>query len=182
MKLSLVTLLALVAAVHPLRAEPESTPEQVLAQLAEQHDKALTAATDPIHQLYRTALDLMLQKAKASEDMALVAKIESAIARIHPDAKSPGAKPATADELNAYLAGTVWNISDERPDGKVLYTMTFLKNGTFIHSDGRTGAWSAQSPRDLKLWNWDPAALNDDLTQFRAVGTGVIYFGNLKKD
>ena len=90
-------------------------------------------------------------------------------------------KPATADALYPYLAGTVWNISDERPDGKVLYTLTFRQDGTFIHSDGRTGVWSPQSPRDLKLWDWDPGALNDDLTQFRAVGTGVIYFGNLQK-
>ncbi len=87
-------------------------------------------------------------------------------------------KPASADALYAYLAGTVWNISDGQPDGKVLYTLTFRQDGTFLHSDGRTGAWSPQSPRDLKLWDWDPAALNDDITQFRAVGTGVIYFGN----
>ncbi len=99
---------------------------------------------------------------------------------------SPVDKPATpksttADALYTYLAGTVWNISNERPDGPVLYTFTFRQDGTFLHSDGRTGVWSPQSPRDLKLWNWDPAMLNDDLTQFRAVGTGVIYFGTLQK-
>jgi len=180
MKHPIVSLLALVAIVPPLFAEPESEPQQ-LAQLTEQHDKALAAATDPIHQLYRTALELLLQKANQSEDLASAAKIKAALIRLQSGAPSPKAKAATADDLHAFLAGTVWNISDERPDGEVLYTLTFLKNGTFIHSDGRTGEWSAQSARDLKLWNWDPAALNEDLTQFRAVGTGVIYFGTLKK-
>lgn len=102
--------------------------------------------------------------------------------RENPPADKPTTpKPATADALRLYLAGTVWNISDGQADGKVLYTLTFRDDGTFLHSDGRTGAWSPQSPRDLKLWDWDPAMLNDDLTQFRAVGTGVIYFGNLQK-
>jgi hypothetical protein len=179
MKLIFLTAFAFAAAAQPIFAEPETAQE--LAQLAEQHDKALAAAIAPIDQLYRTTLDLLLQKANRTEDLASAAKIKAAIARLEAGTASPKGKPGTAEELNAFLAGTVWNISDERPDGKVLYTLTFLKNGTFIHSDGRTGEWSAQSPRDLKLWNWDPAALNDDLTQFRAVGTGVVYFGNLTR-
>jgi len=179
MKLILLSVCAVVAAFQPLLADSET--EQELARLADQHDKALAAATGPIDQLYRSTLDLLLQKANQAEDAASVAKIKAAIDKLQAGEVSAKAKPGTAEELNAFLAGTVWNISDEKPDGKVLYTLTFLKNGTFVHSDGRTGEWSAQSPRDLKLWNWDPAALNDDLTQFRAVGTGVIYFGNLKR-
>jgi hypothetical protein len=179
MKLSTLTAFALVAALQPLCGESE--PERELAHLTEQHDRALAAAIDPIDQLYRTALNQLLQKANDSGDLASAEKIKAAIARLQSGTKSPKAKPTTAGDLNAFLAGTVWNISDERPDGEVQYTLTFLKNGTFIHSGGSTGVWSAQSARDLKLWNWDPATLNEDLTQFRAVGTGVIYFGNLKK-
>jgi len=160
----------------------ESKAERDLKQLSEQHGKALAAAREPINQLYRTALDRLLQQANESADLALAAKIKLVITSLQAGTPSPpNSKPTTADDLNAYLAGTVWNISDKSPDGKVLYTLTFLKNGKFLHSDGKTGVWSAQSARDLKLWNWDPATLNDDLTQFRAVGTGVIYFGNLKK-
>lgn len=179
MKLTILATFAFVAAIQPFLEEPE--PEQKLAQITEQHDKALAAATDPIDQLYRTALEQLLQKANESSNPTFAAKVKAAIARLQAGTKSPKGKPTTAGDLKAFLAGTVWNISDDRPDGKVLYTLTFLKNGTFLHSDGRTGAWSAQSARDLKLWNWDPATLNEDLTQFRAVGTGVVYFGNLKK-
>jgi hypothetical protein len=96
-------------------------------------------------------------------------------------ALSPVARPETAAGLYHYLAGTVWEISDGHPDGEVLYTLNFHADGTFLHSDGRTGIWCPQSPRDLKLWDWDPVALNDDLTRFRAVGTGVIYFGKLRE-
>ena len=179
MKTIIVSAYVILAAVRPLFGDPPA--EQELARLTEQHDKALAAATDPINQLYRSALDQLLQKANESNDTELAAKIKDAITRIQSGAKPQKGKPATAEELTAYLAGTVWSISDERPDGKVLYTLTFLKGGTMIHSNGKTGAWSAQSARDLKLWNWDPATLNEDLTQFRGVGTGVIYFGNLKK-
>ena len=179
MKIALLTALTLFAAFQLSFAEPE--PERQLVQLTEERDRALTAATEPIVQLYRTALEHLLQKAIESNDLASAAKIKAAIAGSETGVKSPKTKPATADELKAFLAGTVWNISNQRPDGKILYTLTFLKNGTFQHSDGKTGAWSAQSARDLKLWNWDPATLNEELTQFRAVGTGVVYFGTLKK-
>lgn len=100
----------------------------------------------------------------------------------NPKADKPiSQKPTTAAALYVYFSGTVWNISDGRPDGNVLAPLTFRYDGTLIHSDGRTGEWSPQSPRDLKLWDWDPAMLNDDLTQFRAVATGVIFFGIFQK-
>jgi hypothetical protein len=183
MRLAIITVFGVVAIVHPLSGQPlqQPKPERELAQLSKQHVKALASATDAINQLYRIALRQLLLKVNASDDLSSVPKIEDAIARLQSAAKPKEGKPTTEDDLFKFLAGTVWNISNERPDGEVLYTLTFLKNGTFIHSDGRTGVWRAQSARDIKLWNWDPANLNEDLTQFRAVGTGVIYFGNLKK-
>ncbi len=139
-------------------APKKSAIEEQLAQLNSRHAKLLADTTAPVHQLYRNSLKKLLQQAEDSGNTTVAMKI-----------------------LTAYLEGTVWNISNRKPDGKILYTLSLSKNGKFRHSDGRTGAWKATSPRDLKLWNWDPATLNDDLTQFRAVGTGVIYFGNLQK-
>lgn len=180
------TLLAFAAASSLLRAQPgpgiqNGNGQPDLNYLMAQQEKALTAATDPIHRLYQSGLLLMRQEALRTGDADLVTKINAQLSLPDGKANPPDAKPKTPQALAAFLAGTVWTITNENenPANAKSYTLTFLKNGKFLHSDGRIGDWTATSARDLKLWNWDPATFNDDLTQFRAVGTGVIYFGKI---
>jgi hypothetical protein len=66
----------------------DSQAEQELARLSEQHDKALAAATEPINQLYRSALEQLLQKATRPTTPNSVGKLrlplpESNLARDH---------------------------------------------------------------------------------------------------
>ncbi|MFP6874729.1 MAG: hypothetical protein VCA55_14605 [Verrucomicrobiales bacterium] len=91
----------------------------------------------------------------------------------------PGA-PKNAKELAEFLDGTTWNISNGTEDSKVVYTITFNKNGTFKHSDGRIGKVEFQGARAFKLWNYDPATLKENLKQFRARGAATVYFGNFR--
>ena len=59
--------------------------------------------------------------------------------------------------------------------------MTFDKDGSFKQSGGIKGPWKAESATQFKLWNYDPATLNEDYTQFSAVGAQARYFGRLHK-
>lgn len=179
-----VFLLAIAAASSLLSAQPgipDGNGQPDLNSLMAQHEKALAAATEPIHRLYRTGLHVMLGEASRTGNAELVEKITAALSSPDGKANLPDAKLKTPQDLAAFLAGTVWAITNENENtaGATPYTLTFLKNGKFLHSDGRIGDWTALSGRDLKLWNWDPATFNEDLTQFRAVGTGVVYFGKI---
>lgn len=91
-------------------------------------------------------------------------------------------RPKSAAELEDFLAGTVWNIRDGSPDAPVQYTITFNKDGTFRHSDGRNGKVTFTGARTFDLWNYDPAKLAEDLKTFRAKGTTTIYFGTLRTE
>ena len=158
----------------------ESPYERELTELTAQRDKALLAVSEPVYRRYRTSLEQLLRKAHQANDLDAAVKIKAQLNSIPATVQLAKPKPKTADELKEFLHGTTWNISDGSPEAKVVYTLTFNKNGTLKHSDGRTAALSFLGPRSIKLWNYDPGTFNEDLNQFRAQGSSTVYFGTLK--
>ena len=92
-----------------------------------------------------------------------------------------GAPPRNAVELAEFLHQTVWEISNRSTKNPGLYTLTLNKNGTFKHSDGRTGQLEFLSPREIRFWGVDPGALSIDGNQFGAVGGATTFFGRRKQ-
>lgn len=135
-------------------------------------------AAVPINLRYKEELEKLLRRATQANDLDAAIKIREAIGQAPGSAAKPKVK--TAEELAAFLDKTVWEIHDGTPDSKVEYTMTFDKNGTFKQSNGPTGSLQFTGPRSIKLWNYDPGTLNEDLTEFRAQGN-ITYFGKLKR-
>ena len=160
----------------------QSSYERDLVKLTEDRDKALIAASEPIHRKYKALLEQLMQRATRDQDLNAAIKIKDAIAKIPTHGLVAKPHPKTVQELKEFLDGTIWNISDKTPTGVVSYTLTFNKNGTFQHSDGRTGKFEVSGPNDFKMWGYDPATLNKDFNQFRAVASATVYFGNLKAD
>jgi hypothetical protein len=160
----------------------QSSFERDLTKLTEDRDKALVRVSDPIQRKYKESLEQLMQRATRNGDLDAAIKIKDAIAKIPVSIIVTKPHPKTAQELKEFLDGTIWEISDKTPTGKVLYTLTFNKNGTFIHSEGRTGIFEVSGPNDFKMWGFDPATLNEDFNQFRAVGSATVYFGRLKTD
>lgn len=125
------------------------------------------------------ALLIDAEKARVSE----LPEVKAAFAELKAEeVAARKALPKTAQELREFLHGTTWDISNGSPEGKVEYTLTFNKNGTFAHSDGLTGKFETSGPREFKLWGYDPATLDDDFKQFRAVGSATVYFGTLRSE
>jgi hypothetical protein len=178
MKTSITLISLLLASV----SFAQSSFERDLAKLTEDRDKALVRASDPIQRKYKELLEQLMQRATRNGDLDAAIKIKDAIAKIPASILVTKPHPKTAQELREFLDGTIWNISDKSPTGEVLYTLTFDKNGTFKHSDGRTGKFEVTGPNDFKMWGYDPATLNKDFNQFRAVASATVYFGNLKAD
>jgi hypothetical protein len=160
----------------------QSAFERDLEKLTEDRDKALVRVSDPIQRKYKELLEQLMQRATRNGDLDVAIKIKDAIAKIPASIVVTKPHPKTAQELKEFLDGTIWNISDKSPTGEILYTLTFDKNGTFKHSDGRTGTFEVSGPNNFKRWGYDPATLNEDFNQFRAVGSATVYFGKLKTD
>ena len=150
--------------------------EEKLKVLTQQRDKAVAAATEPIQLKYMIELEKLMKKATKDGDLEAAIKIRDKIA-----AEKDRGKPKNATELKEYLARKTWNIRNKKPDAKIAYTITFNDDGTFKHSGGRTGKVTFSGARTFKLWNYDPATLDDDLKGFRAKGSAGIYFGQLKE-
>ena len=140
----------------------QSSFERDLAKLTEDRDKALVRASDPIHRKYKELLEQLMQRATRNGDLDTAIKIKEAIAEIPASILVTKPHPKTGQELKEFLDGTIWNISDKSPTGEVLYTLTFDKNGTFKHSDGRTGKFEVSGPNEFRMWGYDPATLNKD--------------------
>lgn len=178
MKTAIVLIAFLVAAT----ASGQSPFERDLKKLTEDRDKALAAASDPIQFKYKTLLEQLMQRATRNEDLNAAVKIKEAIAKIPASALIGKPHPTTAEELKDFLHGTTWNVSNNSPSEAVVYTLTFNKNGTFKHSDGRTGRFEVSGPKTFKMWGYDPATLNEGFNEFKAVGAAATYFGKLKTD
>ena len=155
----------------------ESPYEAQAKQLQDRRDAEVRAAVDPINKRYRAELEKLLKKATQANDLDAALKIRERLKEI-PDARA--AKPKNEGELAAWLDGTVWEISDGEPGGPVVYTLTFSKNGTFKHSDGRTGKVSFTGARTMMLWGYDPAAFDEEFKGFKAKGTHAVYYGRPK--
>lgn len=144
--------------------------------------RALTAANEEFEKAKKAAAEKLAVSLSAAQtdatrrgDLDLALKLRERLQKLNMP------KPKTAQELGNYLDGTTWAISNVSTDTKVLYTYTFHKNGTLKHNDGRTGPLEFLGPRTFKLWNFDPAALNEDLNQFWAFGAHGQYFGRLQQ-
>lgn len=162
-------------------AAEETQYERELKALTEQRDKAVAAAAEPINRRYQTALEQLLRKATQANELEVAVKIKANLASI-PNATQPAKrKPKTTEELKEYLDGTTWMIAHGSPNAKGSQTVTFNKNGTVKHSEGGTGPLQFLSPRSIKLWTDHSATLNENLTQFRAEGDGMVYYGLLKR-
>ena len=174
MKVAIPSLLLLI--VNPVFAESPFLRDA--QQLTAQRDQAFSAAAVPINRRYKEDLEKLLWRATRANDLDAAIKIREAIGQPPGSAVKP--KVRTAEELAAFLDKSVWEIHNGSPDSKVEYTMTFDKSGTFKQSNGSTGALQFTGPRSIKLWNFDPGTLNEDLTEFRAQGN-ITYFGKLKR-
>ncbi|MES2657820.1 MAG: hypothetical protein V4689_04335 [Verrucomicrobiota bacterium] len=179
MKISIVLISLLVAA----GASAESPFTRDFKKLTEDRDRALAAVSDPIQLKYKALLEQLMQKATSAQDLDAAIQIKEAIAKIPTPASVKNEQPKTAEELKEFLHRTKWDISNSSPTAEATYTLTFNKNGTFKHTDGRTGGYEALGPKTFKMWGHDTATLNDGFTEFRAVAaSGIVYFGRLKKD
>ncbi len=179
MKLPIV----LISLLFAMRASGESPLARDLKRLTEDRDRALAAVADPIQLKYRSLLEQLMRKAVANQDLDTAVQIKEAIARIPVTALEKGLQPKTAEQLKEFLNKTSWNITTNSPSGEAEYTLTFNRNGTFKHSDGRTGGYETSGPNTFKMWGYDSATLNERFDEFRAVAaSGVTYFGKLKKE
>lgn len=170
-------ILTLLLLVHVSFAQ--SSFERELHKLTEERDKALARSSEPIQRKYKELLERLMQRATRDGDLDAAIKIKEAIAMIPTSILASKPRPKTAQELREFLDETVWNISNKTPTGDVAYTLTFDKNGTFKYSDGRIGAYEVVGPNDFKIAG-DPATLNSEFNQFRAVSVYTVYFGKLK--
>ncbi len=159
----------------------ESMYERDLQSITEIRDRDLAAATAPIMRKYKQSLEQLLQSATRNQDLETAVKIKAALAAIPPTALTGKKPPTTPEELKEFMSGTVWNITTNSPTGPTEYTLTFSRNGTFKHSDGRTGQFEITGADSFKMWGYDPAKLDRNFSQFQATGAGgIIYFGKLK--
>jgi hypothetical protein len=160
----------------------ESPVERDLAKLRSDRDRAVAAATDPIQRKYKSQLEQLLRRAMRNEDLGAAVKIKEAIEAIPASVLLGKPHPTTSQELKDFLHGTTWEISNGDPTAVSIYTLTFNRNGTFKHSDGREGAYEVSGPSAFKMWGHDPATLNAGFNAFRASGSATAYYGKLKID
>ena len=157
----------------------DSPFEVQLQKLQAARDADAAKALAPIDKKLHDDLTELLEQAMKGGDLDAAIKIRNAL-RGKSTGESEVRRPSTSAELREFLHGTTWNISDRKPDSEVLYTLTFDRNGTFRHSDGRTGRYEATSGSSFIMWGYDPAVLNEEGSSFAAVSKATPYFGARK--
>ena len=89
----------------------DSAFERDVKQLSKQRDKEIEAAVEPINRRYQAALEQLLRRATQANDLDSAIKIKAALAAIPSSVQLLKAKPKSAEDLKAFLAGTTWDIS-----------------------------------------------------------------------
>ena len=103
-----------------------------LAQLSEQRDKAISAATEPINRRYQTSLEQLLRKATQANDLETAVKIKEAISALLQSG-------VTATQM----IGT-WT---ERRANVPAVPRVFKENGVFLHESGMICHWKIDGQR-----------------------------------
>ena len=138
----LAILLTLSGLSLPLHAGPN---EADFAQLKDLREQALSAASQPINQMYRASLEQLLRRATQDDDTETAAKIKFELQAL---AEAPAAPPAMTPEasrLRVQLRGTEWRLSPSK-------TFTLHEDGSTSSSwHDRHGKWKVLGPNLVEL-------------------------------
>ena len=99
----------------------ESICERELAQLKDQHEKAVAVAIEPLKRRYQTSLEQLLQRATLAKDLDAAIKIRDQLRAL--------GIPAGAVDTRRFFLGSPW----VAPSGT---SFTFKSNGTGIRTLG----------------------------------------------
>ena len=117
----------------------ESPIERELAQVAEQRDKALAAAADPIQRKYHATLEQLLRRAMKANDLDAALKIKNELKKL------PRTDGDQRNDLANSLRGSKWTW--EPPNGFV----TFDASGKMTASAGWSCSWEVTAPKTVTL-------------------------------
>jgi len=139
--------LFLLLALLPASSYGQSPQERELALLTAQRDKAVEAATAPIHRKYREALEQLLKKAMAASDLDGAIKIREALEKA-PDDADP------FSDLEAAIEGTKWlwpiEFAGNTPED--IRWISFGPDKEIKHGwHGYTAAWRLVKPNVIEL-------------------------------
>jgi hypothetical protein len=126
----LIAAAAISIALPSLHAVSDAARE--FDQLTADHDKALTAAAEPINRRYQTALEALLRRATQSNDLDTAVRIKQALEKM--TVKSPPAVTGTKAEVVGE-----WNVVNHT-DG-VTGVLEFKADNTSLWGGARVGVW-----------------------------------------
>lgn len=147
-----------------------------------EYKRALTSASTDFDKARKLAADKFSESLTAAQnDATKRGDLEAALKLRQRLKQLQTPLPKTTDELKEFLDETVWDIRAGSLDSPIVYNLTFSKNGTFKRNTGQTAQFQIFNPRQVNLYNYDPAVFGDDYAHFWAFGAGGKYIGTLRK-
>lgn len=161
----------LAAILFQCSAFAESQFDRDLKQLQDQHDKAVAAATEPLHRRYKEGLDKLLRYATQANDLDAAVKIKAEMVKLGFAATAEAGAPAIPN-FTEKLLKQAWTWTSH-PGGRD--RLEFGRDGSVTHNGWKDATWVIKKPNTVIITMGASSAtlrFNDAMTKFEGVDFG----------